>query len=414
MSYIESNSSKFNPSVKLDLDAFTKNYVTGRSESLFWSDLKNNEDKIQKEIEGKRLLIIGGAGSIGSEFVKQTLKYKPASLVVFDISENDLAELTRDLRSSPDWCVPPDFRTYPISFLHPLFQKFLKAEPAFDFVANFAALKHVRTEKDVFSIPMLIENNVWGVIQLLQILKEKPPSRFFAVSSDKAVNPKSVMGASKRLMEKVLFAQNGEINVSTARFANVAFSRGSLLDGFLHRINKGQPLAAPLDINRYFISSVEAAQLCLISSFCGGNKEVFFPNIGREKLFNFSQIAGYLLDEIGFEARICSSEEKARNLAGKLPKNQYPVYFFESDTSGEKEEEEFFYKKEKANYNNFSSLGVVSYANSPIAEAPEIEATIKKIINQTTPSKRSMISLLENLLPEFSHLERGKNLDERM
>jgi len=262
-----------------DLNAFIAQHVTERSTSLFEADLAANHALLQSRINGRSVLVIGGAGTIGASFVRALLRFKPAKLYVVDINENGLTELTRDLRSSLGLHIPEDYKTYPINFGDKVFEKLLQKEGPFDIVANFAAHKHVRSEKDHYSIEAMIENNVMRTKRLLDLLLENPPKHFFCVSTDKAANPVNVMGASKKLMEEVLLAYAKQMPISTARFANVAFSNGSLLDGFLHRLMKRQPLSAPLDVRRYFVSPQESGELCLLACLLGEPGDIFFPKL---------------------------------------------------------------------------------------------------------------------------------------
>ena len=274
----------------LNLGNFIADNVTHRAESMFAADIENNRETLSKEIEGKSLLVIGGAGSIGSSFIKAMLPFKPSKLVVVDLNENGLAELTRDLRSTEGMYVPEEYRAYTLSFADPIFERIFREEKGFDIVANFSAHKHVRSEKDKYSVQALIENNDIKAKRFLDLLSVYPPKHFFCVSTDKAANPVNIMGASKRIMEDMIMAYTSRFKVTTARFANVAFSNGSLPNGWIHRVMKKQPLAAPNDVKRYFVSPEESGQICMLACVLGRNGEIFFPKLGEEQMLTFSSI----------------------------------------------------------------------------------------------------------------------------
>ena len=274
-----------------DLNRFIATFVTKRNKSMFSTDIEENKEELWKKIEGKSLLVIGGAGSIGSSFIKALLPFKPATLVVVDTNENALAELTRDLRSTKGMYVPEDYVTYPMDFASPVFEKMFRKRGGFDIVGNFSAHKHVRTEKDIYSVEALLQNNVLNAKMLLDLLAEFPPEEYFCVSTDKAANPVNIMGASKRIMEDVIFAYSDKFPVKTARFANVAFSNGSLPDGFVERLQKLQPISAPSDVKRYFVSTEESGQICMLACMLGKNREIFFPRLEEEQMMTFDKIA---------------------------------------------------------------------------------------------------------------------------
>ena len=300
-----------------------------RKGSMFRDELIIYEQTLSKQIKSKNILVIGGAGTIGSSFIKATLKFKPKKLVVLDINENGLTELVRDLRSSKNLYVPEEFYTYPLSYDSEIFTKLLKSNTPFDIVANFAAHKHVRSEKDIFSIEALLQNNLIKAKGLLDLLVAFPPTHFFCVSTDKAANPVNIMGASKKMMEELILSYSKDFKISTARFANVAFSNGSLLDGFLERINKFQPLACPSDVKRFFISPEESGEICLLACILGKSAEIFFPKLDPQKdLIRFADICPILLNEFGYKPFICESEEHAKNSMDLISEKLYPVYFF--------------------------------------------------------------------------------------
>jgi FlaA1/EpsC-like NDP-sugar epimerase len=387
--------------------------LLGRSESVFREDLVESWDDLQREIRGTRVLVLGAAGSIGSEFVRHLVGMGPAAVHVVDPAENNLVELVRDLRASAS-LVPADFKALPIPLGSPELTAFLRAERGYDVVLNFAAVKHVRSEKDPFSLMHMIQTNVLSLRSLVDVLS--PASRLFSVSSDKAVNPENAMGASKALMERLLFAYSDTFAVSSARFANVAFSDGSLLHSFSRRVAKHQPLAAPVDVQRFFISSEEAAQLCLLAGFLGDNREIFVPRLDPSvDLKTFAEIAVIYLDSLGLRPDVCSSEEEAKNRAqdSKGSDGTWPCYFFHTDTTGEKLVEEFVSSSELCDWSRFTAVGVVgAEPSSPVTLEAIDELEI--IRGKPTWTKEEVIAGLAKAVPDFKHLEKGRNLDERM
>ena len=401
-----------------NVDRFISEYVTERKESLFSKDLLTFHNRLTEKTEGRSALVIGGAGTIGSSFIKALLKFNICKLYVVDINENGLTELVRDLRSSVGLNVPDDLKTYPISFSDPVFKKMFLASGPFDIVANFAAHKHVRSEKDHYSIEAMIQNNVLKAKGLLDLLVQNPPEHFFCVSTDKAANPVNVMGASKKIMEDLILAYSDRLQISTARFANVAFSNGSLPFGFMERLAKQQPFSSPLNIKRYFVSPEESGQICLLACLLGDSGEIFFPKLDYNKnMKTFSSIGVSLLKELGFEADICTTEDEAREKATQLKANSstYPVYFFESNTSGEKYFEEFYTVDEQLDVDSFSGLGVIKNTQGKSTkELMEIFSNLESAFNSESISKASVVQVLKTYLPNFDHIEKGKNLDQSM
>jgi FlaA1/EpsC-like NDP-sugar epimerase len=403
--------------LQFHLNNFIAQQVIARPVSLFQPDIEANAAVLHERIAGKSVLVIGGAGTIGASFVKTLLRFKPGRLYVVDINENGLTELVRDLRSTDGCYVPADFKTYPVNFGDRVFGKIIAQEGPFDIVANFAAHKHVRSEKDQYSIEAMIENNVLRAKRLLDTLAEAPPERFFCVSTDKAANPVNVMGASKKLMEEVILAYSKDLPITTARFANVAFSNGSLPAGFLERLMKRQPLSAPSDVRRYFVSPEESGQICLLACMLGEPGEIFFPKLGEGNMRTFSDIATSLLQTLGYEPELCATEVEAKAKAARFQPSDktYPVYFFESDTSGEKPFEEFFTEEEELDLLRFRSLGVIKNAPRPEREAIEVLfAELKELFRRETVSKETIVSLLHEYIPNFEHLETGRSLDGKM
>ena len=391
--------------------------ITGRPQSLFADDIESSRDLLDREIRGKSVLVIGGAGTIGSSYTKQLLRFDPKKLLVVDTNENGLAELVRDVRSS-DLRAPEVFTTYPMDLGHPLTIRMIREEGPFDIVANFAALKHVRSEKNVLTTAYLVDNNVTKAELLLTALLEQPPSHFFCVSTDKAANPVNVMGATKRLMEDLAFGVSDKIKSTTARFATVAFSNGSLLDAFLYRLRKGQPFSMPGDVKRYLVSWEESGQLCLLASITGQSREIFTPKLDPETDQHlFTSVARQLLDRIGFEFDPCPSEEEAKSkVATMYETKKYPCHVFEIDTTGEKAEEIFSAADEETDDSRFSGIRVVK-SNQQYATLDEVRAVIgelDKLFQNNTCTKEEVIGALSKHLPTFQHREKNKYLDSRM
>lgn len=397
-------------------EEFVKRSIIKRSQSLFQDDLLSHYDQLKQQIAGKSVLVIGGAGSIGASYVKQIIQYGPKELVVVDHNENNLTELTRDLRNHYNHLIPEKYLTYAIDYGSELFIKLFN-QFSFDIVAHFAAHKHVRTERDILSIESMIVNNVFNTLQLLQLAEERPPEHFFAVSTDKATNPVNIMGASKRLMEMTILSFRELFNVSTARFANVAFSNGSLLDGFLNRITKKQPLSAPVDILRYFVSAEEAGQLCLFGSILSKSGDIVFPLLEKSGMMSFSDIGTRMLNEMGYEVDECATEDEARekSILWREGNKSYPVFFYKSDTSGEKEEEEFTSVNDKVILDEFKKIGVIrGTKNGSIEEVTSNITLLKNAFKKQSLDKAELISLMEKIVPDFNHFEVGKNLDQRL
>lgn len=401
--------------LNIDIPSFIKKHITKRSTSFFESDIESNKENLTAEINGKKILVIGGAGTIGSSFIKAILPFEPSSLIVVDYSENGLTELTRDLRSQNIY-VPKEYITYPFDFGSKVFEKMYKSR-TFDIVACFAAHKHVRSEKDHLAIEAMIQNNVFNTDDLLKLAIENRPKHFFSVSTDKAANPVNVMGASKKLMEHVLLSYSKDLKITTARFANVAFSNGSLLAGFIERIFKRQPLSSPSDVYRYFVSPEESGQLCMLACLLGESGDIFFPKLDTSQMLTFSQIAEDFLAELGLSPLYCKSEEEAKIKSTEwLPGNpSYPVYFFKTDTSGEKQYEEFFTTADQLDLEQFQSLGIVK--NSQGMDRDTLNSMLNEftsLFNESDTNKSEIVKLISNYLSNFSHIETGKSLDQKM
>ena len=401
----------------LNISRFISECVTFRKESMFKADIENNKDLISREVEGKSLCVVGGAGSIGSSFIKAILPFKPSKLVVVDLNENGLAELTRDLRSTEGMYVPEEYRAYALNFADPIFARIFREEKGFDIVANFSAHKHVRSEKDKYSVQALIENNDIKAKKFMDLLCEYPPKHFFCVSTDKAANPVNIMGASKRVMEDMIMAYCDIFPVTTARFANVAFSNGSLPDSWIQRLMKQQPLAAPNDVKRYFVSPQESGQICMLACVLGNNGEIFFPKLSEDQMITFSSFCEKFLKTAGYEEKRCSSDSEARRFASQRSEDtkEYPVVYFSSDTTGEKGFEEFYIPGEKINMGRFCSLGVIEEAtHRPMAEIEAFFTDLESIFHKEEFTKAEIVAALKSFLPNFEHEEKGRNLDQKM
>lgn len=390
--------------------------IINRERSLFSRDIGLRESDIASIVRSSKFLVIGGAGSIGQAVVKEIFKRNPSVLHVIDISENNIVELVRDLRSSLGY-IDGDFRTFALDCGSVEFAAMLKCGGKYDYVLNLSALKHVRSEKDPFTLMRLVEVNILNVIQNIQLSSLAGASKYFCVSTDKAANPVNMMGASKKIMEMFLMKLSSQINISTARFANVAFSDGSLPFGFTKRFAKNQPIAAPIDIKRYFVTPEESGELCLMSCLFGENRDIFFPKPSNEmRLTTFSEIAINYLGSLGYEAFVCTSEEEARIRAEELiPQKKWPCYFFTSDTTGEKDFEEFFTSNETIDLNRFDNIGIIK--NNPNFDDNLLNYFLKKIDilrSNEIWSKQEIVDLFNYMLPDFAHKETGKYLDQRM
>lgn len=400
-----------------NLNKFIGQFVTHRESSMFAADIEANSATLSNEIKDKKVCVIGGAGSIGSSFIKAILRFEPKSVVVVDLNENGLAELVRDVRSTEGLYCPDEFRCYTLNFADPIFERIFREEQGFDIVANFSAHKHVRSEKDKFSVQALIENNDIKAKRLMDLLCVYPPKHFFCVSTDKAANPVNIMGASKRIMEDLVMAYNNHFKVTTARFANVAFSNGSLPDGWIHRLQKKQPLAAPSDVKRYFVSPEESGQICMLACILGNGGEIFFPKLGEEQMLTFSAICDDFVKAEGFQKVECQNDPEAKKYAADMSydSTRYPVVYFQSDTTGEKAYEEFYVPGEKVNMQRFSALGVVEETTRrPMSEINDFFAKLDRIFSEPQFTKEEVVNAIKMFIPNFQHEEKGKNLDQKM
>jgi len=414
--------------IDFDIESFVRKYMTRRHESLLAADFARCADEMHRRIDGKRMLVIGGAGTIGSNYVKAALRgFRPSAMFVVDIDENSLTELTRELRAGEGYNVPEEYITEPIDLGSDLFNRFFKAHGPFDIVANFAARKHVRAERDVFSIEAMCETNVFMAKKLLDLLLDNPPEAFFCVSTDKAANPVNVMGATKKLMEETIMAYSDRLPIKTARFANVAFSNGSLPIGWLNRIQKKQPLSCPLGIRRFFVSPVESGELCLFASVMAESGDIVYPKLDPEKdMIPFDAVVKDMLDDMGLGCRACASTEAAKKAMGDFLGHKehkevfengggYPCEFFGSDTSGEKTFEEFYTDTDVKDEATFVNLGAVKNSKKrPVSEVEAIFSSLRAVFARPDSAKADVVAVLKDYLPNFQHIEKGKSLDNRM
>jgi FlaA1/EpsC-like NDP-sugar epimerase len=390
--------------------------LIGRSRPLFDCDISDQNEKLIDLVQKSRFLVIGGAGSIGQAVTREIFKRNPLSLHVVDISENNMVELVRDIRSTLGY-IDGEFKTFAIDCGSIEFEALMRSSEAYDYVLNLSALKHVRSEKDPFTLMRLIEVNVLNTIKTIQMAEAQGAKKYFCVSTDKAANPVNMMGASKRIMEMFLMRESETIEISTARFANVAFSDGSLLHGFNQRFAKRQPISAPCDVRRYFVTPQESGELCLMSCLLGENRDIFFPKLSEDlDLITFSDIAERFVMNLGFKPFHCSSEQEARDRSEELIKSKlWPCYFFQSDTSGEKDFEEFFTAGERLDMLRFDNLGVIK--NEPIYDSTQLDIFLAEIGDMRfskTWGKDQLVCLFNRMIPDFNHKETGKYLDGRM
>ena len=390
--------------------------LIGREKELFSNDITNHESQLAEIVSTSGFLVLGGAGSIGQAVTKEIFKRNPAKLHVVDISENNLVELVRDIRSSFGY-IPGDFRTFALDIGSVEYDAFFKAVGGYDYILNLSALKHVRSEKDPYTLMRMVDVNVFNTNKTLQQAIDSGAKKYFCVSTDKAANPVNMMGASKRIMETFLMRRSLQIDISTARFANVAFSDGSLLHGFNQRLEKRQPIVAPNDVRRYFVTPKESGELCLMSCIFGDNRDIFFPKLSEElHLISFADIAVKYLAEKGFEPVLCSDEDEARELAKTLPEQgKWPCLFTSSDTTGEKDFEEFFTDQETLDMERFENLGIIKnqadFEEHLLVEFEERIAVMKRDLAWT---KQDLVELFYRMIPGFGHKETGKYLDSKM
>jgi len=395
--------------------------LIGRNQLLFTQDIGSHEKELSEVVSSSRFLVIGGAGSIGQAVTKEIFKRNPVKLHVVDISENNVVELVRDIRSSFGY-IDGDFQTFALDIGSVEYDAFIEADGAYDYVLNLSALKHVRSEKDPYTLMRMFQVNVFNTNKTIQQSIKKGVKKYFCVSTDKAANPVNMMGASKRIMEMFLMRRSTDIEISTARFANVAFSDGSLLHGFNQRIQKRQPIVAPNDIKRYFVVPQESGELCLMSCIFGENRDIFFPKLSESlHLITFAEIAVNYLKQLGYEPYMCSTEEEARQFfntdySSQLTAPKYwPCLFTESDTTGEKDFEEFFTDKEVLDMKRFENLGIIKNdLNIEADKLAHFENTIQNLRNRGGWTKQEIVDLFHFMIPDFGHKETGRYLDSKM
>ena len=390
--------------------------LIGRTAALFDNDISSRRKELEALVSNSRFLVIGGAGSIGQAVTREIFKRNPLALHVVDISENNMVELVRDIRSTLGY-IEGDFRTFALDCGSNEYGALMNASEGYDYVLNLSALKHVRSEKDPFTLMRLIEVNILNTIKTVQMAKAQGAKKYFCVSTDKAANPVNMMGASKRIMEMFLMRESESMEISTARFANVAFSDGSLLHGFNQRFAKRQPISAPNDVRRYFVTPQESGELCLMSCLLGENRDIFFPKLSEQlHLTTFSDIAERYIENLGYEPYHCSTEQEARDRSAELiASKRWPCYFFKSDTSGEKDFEEFFTDNEILDMNKFKNLGVIkNEANFSSNMLDNFLEVIHELRTQTVWEKAPIVDLFNEMIPDFDHKETGKYLDGRM
>jgi FlaA1/EpsC-like NDP-sugar epimerase len=390
--------------------------LIGRTDPLFENDIERFGKQLVNHVEDSRFLVIGGAGSIGQAVTREIFKRDPKTLHVVDISENNMVELVRDIRSTLGY-MDGEFKTFAIDCGSPEFEVLFATEGPYDYVFNLSALKHVRSEKDPYTLMRMLQVNIFNTIKTLSMASVAGLKNYFCVSTDKAANPVNMMGASKRIMEMFLMRESLTQNISMSRFANVAFSDGSLLHGFNQRFTKRQPISAPRDVKRYFVTPQESGELCLMSGLLGQNRDIFFPKLSeRLHLVSFSEIAMNYLNRLGFDVHECETEEEARGRCSELiPEKKWPCYFFNSDTTGEKDFEEFFTEKEELDMNRFSSIGVIK--NDSVFDQEKLamfETRIEEINSSQTLNREDFVKLFHEMIPDFGHKETGKFLDQRM
>lgn len=390
--------------------------LIGRNKELFSEDISKHEFELSDVINKSSFLVLGAAGTIGQALSKEIFQRNPRKLHVVDISENNLVELVRDIRSSVGY-IKGEFKTFALDIGSAEFAQYIESTSQFDYIFNLSALKHVRSESDPFTLMRMINVNIMNTINTVDQSIEHNTRKYFCVSTDKAANPVNMMGASKRIMEMFLMQKSNDIDISTARFANVAFSDGSLLHGFNQRIQKKQPLSAPLDIRRYFVTAKEAGELCLLSGMLGKNREIFFPKLSQElNLISFDQIATKYLKQLGYKPVICENEDKARkNVEVLCKEGKWPCYFFTSDTTGEKDFEEFYTKDEILDFDRFVNVGVIkSGLEFDENKLNFFLAKVKEIQSKQSWVKEGIVDLFNEMIPNFNHLETHKYLDDKM
>ena len=388
--------------------------IIGRKKSIFYEDLRQITSTLDKIVSKSTFLVLGGAGSVGQAVSKEIIKRNPIALHVVDINENNLVELVRDIRSS-NFSFNSDFKTFPLDIGSKTYDSFFLGNGNYDYVINLSAIKHVRSEKDIYSLTRMIEVNILNTIKTIEQSIKKGVKKYFCVSTDKATNPVNLMGASKRAMELVLIDYSEDIEVSSARFANIAFSDGSLLNGFINRLNKKQPFSAPIDVRRYFMSEKEAGELCLISCLAGDNRDIFFPTLSpKDELKSFKNIAETILSSHGYKAFECDEEIAKREINDLIRSKKWPCIFSKSNTTGEKSFEEFYKPGDEVDTKSFNNIGIIKFFRTENVELKFFYEKIIKHSQKMNLDKAEIIKTFKKIIPEFHHVEKKYNLDQKM
>ena len=390
--------------------------LIGRNKELFTEDIQNKKQELEQIVSNSKFLVIGGAGSIGQAVTKEIFKRNPLKLHVVDISENNMVELVRDIRSSFGY-IDGEFKTFALDVGSVEYDAFWNADGQYDYILNLSAIKHVRSEKDPFTLMRMVKTNIFNTDKTLEQAINNGVKKYFCVSTDKAANPVNMMGASKRIMEMFVNKRSNNIDVSMARFANVAFSDGSLLHGFDQRIKKQQPIVAPNDIKRYFVIPKESGELCLMSCIFGENRDIFFPKLSADlNLITFSDVAEKYLKEKGLEPYLCETEDEARAKIKELDLTKHwPCLFTKSDTTGEKDFEEFFTENETLDMKRFENLGVIkNEAENYDGQIDYFSYSINKMLEEKKWTKQQIVDLFNYMISGFNHMEVGKYLDSKM
>jgi FlaA1/EpsC-like NDP-sugar epimerase len=390
--------------------------ITSRQESFFESDVKLHFEAISSAIKGKKIALFGAAGFIATQTLKSALAFSPREIVLIDVNENSLTDLIRTLRN--------DFQSNSLPVITPVLAdvtsprslEIHRAHSDIELIWNFAAVKHVRSERDPISLFRMFDVNILGMKAIRDIAdKSEKLESLFSVSTDKAANPVSFMGASKRIMEQVLFSGT-EVSTTSARFANVAFSSGSLLESWLKRIPAMQPVPVPKETRRYFVSPIESGQLCLLAATVGTSGKVTVPNLDpKDDLVDLAESLERILVSLKLTPVYFEDEEQAKHEAPRLSsQGKQAVLLTSRDTSGEKPFEEFVGKGEVLS-SLCNSLSEVA-SPTPLAEkVTEMLSSLNDLKFQNIDtSLNTFEKIVEILVPQFKHEASTKSLDNRL